>query len=559
MKKELISGCLLAFPALLCAEQTRPNIIWISSEDMSQHLGCYGEAVAKTPNLDRLAERGTRYDAAYTTCAISAPVRAGIITGMYQTTVGGHHMRTTSYLNDAFTQAGYEMVPPHYVKTFTEYLRASGYYCTNNNKTDYQMEETVTMWNECSTNAHWRNRPDKDMPFFAVFNFNGTHESQTWRIDDVKTDWRKVEVPPYYPDTEKVRRTIAKQQDNINRMDTWAGNLMAQLEEDGVADNTVIFFWGDHGDGFPRGKRWLYDSGTHVPLITYVPGQKGGQINDQLISSIDFGATVLSLAGVQIPSHMQGQAFLGDQTGEPRAYVAAARDREDENYDMLRSIRDDRFLYIRNFYPNQAYVGMVPYRNNSAIMQELHRLRLAGELNEVQMLWMNPGPRPDEELYDYKKDPHNIHNLALDPKYKEVLERMRAMQTQWGEETHDLGLEVEAQMRERFWPGGVQPKTAVPVLTYQDETVRYKSFNPAGSVYVGSEYTLKGSVVEVGLHHPTQGASMVYTFEKGDNAFWQLYTGPMQLTPGDYVLRVRSARYGWKPAPDQSFVIHVVE
>lgn len=430
-------------------QEQKPNILWISTEDLSPHLGCYGDPLAQTPNIDRLASQGTRFTHVFTTAAISAPVRAGMITGMYQTSIGSMHMRTTSYRSNVDNPPlEFTAVPPHYVKAFTEYLRTAGYYCTNNSKTDYQFAKDPvpeSIWDESSNNAHYKNRPDKDQPFFAVFNFMGTHESRNWDISNVKTDPSKVVVPPYYPDTEIVRRNIAKMYDNTALLDAFVGKLLDELEKEGVADNTIVFFWGDHGDGLPRAKRWLYDSGLNIPLIIRWPNHlKPGSVNNELISSIDFGPTVLSLAGVKIPVHMQGQAFLGDQKKEPRKYVFATRDRVDESYDMIRSVRNKDYLYIRNFYPNEPYHIWIPYLNRMPIMQEVMRLDAEGRLNVHQKKWM-ANNRPPEELYDVKADPYQLTNLADVSKYKEVLDEMRKQQKRWAMETGDMGFMNESE------------------------------------------------------------------------------------------------------------------
>jgi arylsulfatase A-like enzyme len=292
----------------------RPNILWISCEDISPRLGCYGDAVARSPNLDRLADEGMLFKHVYTVAPVCAPNRSGIITAMYPTTIGTHHMRTTH--REEGLPTPYSAVPPPYVKTFTEYLRAAGYYCTNNSKTDYQFATPVTAWDECGRKAHYRHRPDKDQPFFAVFNFTTTHESRNWP-DPEETEPSGVEVPPYYPDTLTVRKDIARLYDNIAKMDQQAGETLKQLQEEGLADNTIVFFWSDHGDGLPRAKRWLYDSGTHVPMIIRWPGRiEPGSVNEDLVSSIDLGPTVLSLAGVNVPAHMQGLADVVAQMEE---------------------------------------------------------------------------------------------------------------------------------------------------------------------------------------------------------------------------------------------------
>ena len=239
-------------------QQKRPNILWVSCEDISPRLGCYGDSVADTPNLEKLASEGMRFDNCFTTSPVCAPVRSGIITGMYPTTIGTHNMRTSHEGRTKELPTPYQTCPPPHVKAFPEYLRAAGYYCTNNAKTDYQFADfsytPITIWDESSNKAHWKNRPDKNQPFFAVFNDTQTHESQTWQEPE-KTDPASVQVPPYYPDTLPVRKSIARLYDQIHKMDTKAGQLLKELEEEGVADNTIVFFWGDHGDGLPRGKR----------------------------------------------------------------------------------------------------------------------------------------------------------------------------------------------------------------------------------------------------------------------------------------------------------------
>ncbi len=457
------------------AGANRPNILWISTEDFSPHLGCYGDELARTPNIDRLAAEGIRYTHVFTTAAISAPCRAGIITGMYQTSIGCMHMRTTSYRRSVENPVEFTAVLPHYVKAFTEYLRAGGYYCTNNSKTDYQFAKDPvpeSIWDECGNQAHYKNRPEKDQPFFAVFNYTGTHESQNWDISRVKTDTDKVKVPPYYPDTDIVRRNLARMYDNTARLDSVVGRLLDELEKEGLADNTVVFFWGDHGDGLPRAKRWLYDSGLNIPLIIRFPGKRdAGSVNDDLISAIDLGPTVLSLSGIPVPVHMQGLPFLGPQAGAPREYVFAARDRVDESYDMMRSVRNKKYLYIQNYYPNEPFAIWVPYLNRMPIMQEVMRLNAEGKLTVHQKKWMADS-RPPEELYDVEADPFQLNNLAENPEYRGVLDEMRLQQKRWREETNDMGLLNESEMIEQMWPGGKQPVTDKPFFVVNAEEDR---------------------------------------------------------------------------------------
>jgi arylsulfatase A-like enzyme len=413
---------------------SRPNIVWISNEDMSPRLGAYGDALARTPVLDRLAKESIRFTRAFTTAPVCAPSRAAIITGMYQTALGAHHMRTTE---DTVPElpGPYLAVPPFYVKAFPEYLRAAGYFTSNRVKTDYQFGSPFTIWDDLGTTAHWRNRSDRTQPFFSVFNLTVTHESQIFPSSPARkgkplvTDPAKIQVPPYYPDTPAVREELARVYDNIADMDSQVGEILTQLQDDGLAEHTVVFYWSDHGDGVPRAKRSLYDSGLHVPLMirwptSVPPGVAGGSVSADLVSFIDLAPTVLAIAGVEIPVHLPGRVLAGPKAGPAPEFVFAARDRMDIEYDMMRCARDARFLYIRNFAPELPYAGLIPYRNQSAIMQEWLRLQAAGKLTGPAALWMR-NTRPPEELYDTQADPYQIRDLSADPRHRKTLERLR--------------------------------------------------------------------------------------------------------------------------------------
>ena len=431
----------------------RPNIVWLSAEDISAHLGCYGDPNAITPHLDQLATQGTRYTHAFTTAGVCAPCRSGIITGMYQTTLGSQHMRCTATL-------------PEQIQPFPVLLRQAGYYCTNRSKQDYQFKTPKETWDVSSRKAHWRTRPDPSQPFFAVFNFTGCHESgiasdskyrEVTRVlkESQRQDASQLSLPPYYPDSPIVREHWKRNYELITAMDHWAGDLIQQLKDDGLYDNTIILFWSDHGVGLPRAKRWLYDSGTHIPLIVRMPqayrtdlqGQPGS-VSDQLISSIDFGPTVLNLAGIKRPQHMQGQAFLGDQLSPPRQYVYGARDRMDERYDIIRSVRDKRYRYIRNYEPLKSYYQYINTCEKGAIMNQMRARFDAGNLTGVPASYF-ADTKPVEELYDCQADPHQIHNLADDPTLQDVLQRMRQAQGQWARDTRDLGLIPEPIIQNR--------------------------------------------------------------------------------------------------------------
>ena len=473
MPKSLFFFLLAAVFTLVSAQAAsaaeKPNILWLSAEDISPHLGCYGDPHAITPNLDKLASEGVRYSHAFTTAGVCAPCRSGIITGMYQTTLGTQHMRCTATL-------------PESIRPFPALLREAGYFCTNNSKQDYQFKTPKDTWDESSGKAHWRKRLTNkkkgdiakakaagepiEAPFFAVFNYTGCHESGITSeskhksvtkvlTDDQRQDPAKLTLPPYYPDTPIVREDWKRNYENITAMDHWAGEMIQQLKDDGVYDDTIIFFWSDHGVGMPRGKRWLYDSGTHVPLIVRIPekfrtGGQGsaGTVDDRLVSSIDFGPTVLNLAGVEIPKHVQGQPFLGKDLPAPRDYVYGARDRMDERYDIIRMVRDQRFKYIRNYEPLKMHFQYINTCEKGATMKELRRVWESGKLQGEAAFYFHP-TKPVEELYDCEADPYEVNNLSGDPKHKEQLEKMRKAHLAWVNETRDLGLIPEPIIAER--------------------------------------------------------------------------------------------------------------
>ena len=432
----------------------KPNIVWISCEDISPHIACFGDPHAITPNLDRLATEGVRYTHTFTTAGVCAPCRSGIITGMYQTTLGTQHMRGNARLPD-------QIVP------FPAYLRQAGYYTSNNSKQDYQFETPKGVWDESSGRAHWRKRKDKDQPFFSVFNFTGCHESgiageaKYRSVTEVLDPSQRQDAyalstfPPYYPDTPRAREDWKRNYELITAMDHWAGELIAQLKEDGLYDNTVIFFWSDHGVGLPRGKRWLYDSGTRVPLIVRIPeslriGGQGseGMISQQLISSIDFGPTVLNLAGVDVPDHIQGRPFLGPNAAAARDYVFGARDRMDERYDIIRMARDQRFKYIRNYEPLKTYYQYMNTPEKGATMADLRQLHQSRALPPEAEYYFSP-TKPVEELYDTWTDPFEVKNIAGDPVYTDTLSRLREAHLSWVKRTRDTGLIAEPILIER--------------------------------------------------------------------------------------------------------------
>ncbi len=517
-----------ALPLISAAQASAgPNILWISCEDMSPDLGCYGDSYSRSPNLDRFAAQGARFTNAFAVAGVCAPSRSGIITGMYPCSIGTHHMRSKG-------------VPPPYVKCFTEYLRAAGYFCTNNVKTDYNFDPPVTAWDQSSRQAHWRSQA-KGQPFFSVFNLTVTHESQirapaadfARNMKDVSPENRHdpalAKLPPYYPDTPVVRRDWANYYDLITAMDTQFAAILKQLEDDGLAESTIVFFFSDHGRGLPRAKRWVYDSGIRAALMARWPGRiQPGSVRDELVSFLDFAPTMLSLAGVEIPRHLQGRAFLGSQTAPPRQYVHAARDRMDETYDIIRTARDKRYQYIRNFQACKPYAQYIDYMDQMPTMREWRRLNAAGKLEGPQKLFFLP-EKPEEELYDTAADPHEVNNLAKSPEHRPVLERMRAELKRWMADIHDLGLTPEDQLQEKWRPGGMWSQTAPPEIAVRKQN---------------------GTNI-VRITCPTEGASIAWSTASGANPPWRLFTADVAID-SPATVRARACRLGFLDSPEVS-------
>jgi N-sulfoglucosamine sulfohydrolase len=521
---------------------TRPNILWLTLEDTSPRLGCYGDPIARTPNLDRLAAEGRRYTNAFSTAPVCAPSRSAVITGCYQTAIGTHHMRTAhGYDHIRGLLPSYSAVVPPGVKCFSETLRAAGYYCTNNFKTDYNFTTPLSAWDECTKETHWRNRPDPEQPFFAVFNNTRTHESGMWpqEGEEVQTDPDTLTLPPFLPDTPLVRLALARHYDNLARADAWVGRFLKDLEEDGLAENTVVFVWSDHGEGLPRAKRWPYDSGIRVPLIVRWPCKiEGGEVSADLVSMVDLAPTVLGAAGLPVSPNLHGQDFLSPQTSS-REYVYATRDRYDISYDRVRAVRDQRYKYVRHYYPDQPRLLWIPYRDHHPAMQELWRLHIAGELEAPADFLFTP--RPSEELFDTLGDPHELNNLADAPAHQATLERMRGALLDWQQTYGDLGAEDEVHMVERMWPGGVQPTTAAPLLIPLPPRNPFDGSEPLED---GTSITLPAPAA-VQLYCGTQSASLEYTTEPGEAARWHLYTRPILLPIGTTTVRARAGRIGY--------------
>ncbi|MEA3461728.1 MAG: sulfatase [Bacteroidota bacterium] len=399
-----------------------PNILWITSEDNSPMLGCYGDDFATTPHLDQLASEGFLYTNAYANAPVCAPARNTIITGVHACSNGNEQMRSTYPTSET-------------VRFYTEYLKSKGYYCTNNSKTDYNTSsaDPRLMWDESSRKAHYRNRA-KGQPFFAIFNITTSHESSIHRSipnDQLRHKPEDVTLPPYHPDTPEMRHDWAQYYDKVEDMDSEVGAKLKELEEEGLAENTIVFYYGDHGGVLGRSKRYLYETGTHVPMIIRIPEKykhlypetgPGSRV-ERLVSFVDLAPTLLSLIDLEAPDYMQGSAFLGKYQQEEPDYIYMFRDRMDERYDLTRSIVDRRYRYIRNYNSNRIWMQQLEYLWRAPSMASWEEEFLAGRCNEVQARFFNT--KPIEELYDTENDPWEIYNLAGDPAYAERLQKMR--------------------------------------------------------------------------------------------------------------------------------------
>jgi N-sulfoglucosamine sulfohydrolase len=554
---------------LICASahgysQSRPHVLWLVAEDLSPILASFGDSTVRTPHIERLAAEGVRYTNVYSTSGVCAPSRATLAAGMYHNSIGAHNMRvlhSDNYLVPLGLQS-YEVVPPPEVRMMSEILRANGYYCTNNAKNDYQFIAPQTAWDENGVYAHWGNR-QPGQPFFAIYNFEITHESQVfephrkqllrydlhfppdrenhpyphWTEKQDSSQWAwfvpedlDVPLPPYLPDNEITRRDVRRVYSNIVELDRQIGIVLSALEKDGLLDSTIIVFYTDHGGPLPRQKRLMYDSGLRLPMVIRFPKkERAGEVDDQLISFVDFAPTTFSLAGIEPPAWLQGQAFLGTyRAAEPRRYIHAAADRLDEHTDMIRAVRDERYKYLRNFRPELPYYMPLTYREQMASMRELLRLRDAGELNEVQMRWFRPN-KPEEELFDTWADPHELRDLAADPQYGEKLAELRAECERWMKAIDDKGHIPEARLLEQFWPGRTQPQTASPVFDQQ-----------------GGRLLLSCA---------TEGASIGYKIwlpEDEEPGVWRVYTDPIALRAGAKI-KAMAHRIGYLPSEIKTY------
>jgi N-sulfoglucosamine sulfohydrolase len=536
---------LMASAALAVNSGTPPNIVLIVAEDLSPRIGAFGDSVAQTPNIDELAQQGVRFDRVFSAAGVCAPNRSALITGVYPQSLGTQHMRTST--------KGYQAVPGAEVKAFPELLRKAGYVTANTAKTDYQFGEPFTIWDinhggfsQPPDLALWRQLPG-NTPFFAMINLMSTHESRlatpqtqgqgplgamVTRLVAAReaavakvTDPATVQVPDYYPDVPQVRQSIAQHYDNVHFMDAQVGQVLANLRQDGLLDSTVVIWTTDHGDGLPRAKRSVYDSGLHIPLILRLPGEeRAGQVDSRLISMVDLAPSVLALAGIQPPDFIQGRALL--TADESQQYVFAGRDRMDSVPDYVRAVRDQRYKYIRNYLPDLAYYRPLTFRDMFPVMQALWLGNAAGTLTPQQQFYFD-APRPAEELYDLQEDPQELVNLAGRPSHQDTLKRLSQAMDQWLADVGDTSSMAEEDMMEAMWPGGQQPQTQPPAFQVQDQRLLLSSATP--------------------------GASIAYRVSGGD-APWVLYSGPIPWPASQQdPVEAKAVRYGYQESSVVTF------
>ena len=400
----------------------QPNILWIVADDLGTDLGCYGDSLVHTPHLDQLARQGTRYSQLHTVTAVCSPSRSALITGMYPVRIGSHQHRT--YYKDSL---------PNPVRPVTEYFRKAGYFVSNGSfkdrdkfgKTDYNF---IHSNEDLYDGTDWQQRAE-GQPFFAQVQIFYPHRPFV-RDPSHPVDADRVQLPPYYPDHPVARQDWALYLETIQHVDQEVGKVLQRLEDEGLADNTIVFFFGDQGRPHVRAKQFLYDPGTHTPLIVRQPQQTPGQVDDRLVSNVDLAPTAMQLAGIPIPDYLQGQNFLGG-SATPRPYIFTMRDRRDGTVDRIRAVRTQDYKYIRNFYPKRAYTQFNGYKKHSyPVLTLMQVMKKQGKLTPAQSPFMADA-RPAEELYFLKEDPDEINNVADAPNYEQKLAELRRALDDW--------------------------------------------------------------------------------------------------------------------------------
>ena len=436
-KVDKIIAILLLFIVSSFSAQEKPNILWITIEDTSpQFIGCYGNKNASTPNIDKLAKEGIRFTNAFSTGTVCSPSRSAIITGIptYKMGTGNHRSNYTI---------------PKYIKGFPYFLKQEGYYTSNNVKTDYNIANEKDFinesWDESSNKATWSGRKDKNQPFFSVFNYAASHQSRTMSMPFAwykKYVWDYLpkedrigddafEMPPFYKDTPEMRKQFARVYNSIKLTDNRIGKLLKKLEDDGLTENTIIFFYADHGEGMPRGKTNGINYGYRVPFVIKFPEKykhlspwgKSGSVSSELINFEDLAPTIINLANGKKPDYLKGRTLIGKNRDKERNYLLLSTDRADNGPDLVRTITDGRFVYSRNFMPFMPQMRYINYLEIGEITQQMRSDYKNNKLNTLQKSLFKP--REVEVLYDIENDLWETKNLVNNSKYKAVLSKMR--------------------------------------------------------------------------------------------------------------------------------------
>ena len=535
---KIISRFLFVLFAQVIFPDERPNILVIMADDMSLRINALGDKTAITPNLDELVKNGTSYMNAFTTAGVCACSRSALLTGKNQISIGSMHMRTSSG-----GSVPYLAVPEAHIKAFPEILRKHGYFTFTNDKLDYQFSGIFpgsgpfTIWNSEKDKFGWKNRKNSE-PFFGMINLIITHESGIFRgkMNSVDTQAIKlmqqtrqmlyeapvkpenVIVPPFLPDTPEVRKDIARAYNNIYILDIEVKEIIDQLRKDNILDDTIIIFTSDHGDGLPRYKRELFDTGINVPFIILVPKkfsswQKPGEKIYDLVSFLDIAPTVLDLAGVSIPSYMDGKSIFGNEKNE---YIFAARDRLDSFKGKTRAVRNKDYKLIKNYSLGIVGAQKLSFRENLMSMKELRKMYENNELNEIQKIWLEL--IPELQLYDLNNDPYEINNLAYDPNYKDKVLLLENVLEQWIEKNNFHGHLEEEDLIEVFWPENTQPQTTEPLYSLEDGFLYLKNNDVSKNASIGFSY---------------------------DGKNWEVYSEPIEIKKNKKVY-FKAVRYGWK-------------
>ena len=443
----LLCTSLILFSLAVQASGNQPNIIWIIAEDQSDHFGSYGETLAKTPHVDRLSAEGAKFTRAFVTAPVCSPSRSAIITGMYQTSIGAHNHRSG--------RGERKIHLPTMVRPIPEILREAGYYVSNGRmQTDASIAKGKTDYNfvyspDLYDGADWSGRTE-GQPFFAQVHLRGgkfRNQKTLEPISNVQTigiDPEEVTLPPYYPDHPELRKDWAQYLESIEHVDWEVGQVMDRLKREGIEQNTIVFFLTDHGVSHARGKQFLSDEGTKIPLIVHAPGRiEPGLVREDLVAHIDITASTLDFAGLEVPSGMEGRPLFGEHA-QPREYVVSARDRCDETVEHMRSVRTKRYKYIRNYLPELPHLQANRYKDSKMIIQTLHELHEQGRLSaEIDHMFF--ARRPREELYDLQEDRWEMKNLAVDPAHRGTLVQLRGTLDEWIRETGDIGQKLESE------------------------------------------------------------------------------------------------------------------